>query len=236
MMARLTLGSVAPVHLCRSREAARSPPAIRIALTASHRRNGMRSARGAAPSRFLPSRCRYVAARKDHAVAATHAMVTSEGGGPQRWRAFMTIRSEIRAARDQWRLLTVYEKFEQAVVLILITLIAVIVAAAVLNLMLTTVSTLMADGLFNPDEFAVFHALFGMIFTVIIALEFRRSIHVVSERRESIVQVRTVVLVAMLAILRKMIILDLNTTDAGKVIALSVAIVALGAVYWLARE
>ncbi len=148
----------------------------------------------------------------------------------------MTIRSEIAATQEQWRLLTFYEKFEQVVVLILTALIAIIVAAAVWNLALNILSALIHTGPFDPSEHAVFQALFGMIFTVIIALEFKRSLLIVAERRHSIVQVRTVVLLAMLAILRKLIILDLNTTDADKILALSAAILALGAVYWLVRD
>ena len=70
-------------------------------------------------------------------------------------------------------------------------------------------------GSFDPTEHVVFQTVFGMIFTVIIALEFKRSLLiVVTERHNSIVQVRTVVLLAMLAMVRKLIILDLVTTDA----------------------
>jgi uncharacterized membrane protein (DUF373 family) len=43
------------------------------------------------------------------------------------------------------------------------------------------------------------------------------------------------VLIALLAILRKLIILDLSTTDAAHLFALATAIVALGGVYWLIR-
>ncbi len=47
-----------------------------------------------------------------------------------------------------------------------------------------------------------------MIFTVIIALEFERSLLVLAERQKGIVQVRTVILIALLAVVRKLIILD----------------------------
>ncbi|HEU4344014.1 MAG TPA: phosphate-starvation-inducible PsiE family protein [Candidatus Binatia bacterium] len=40
----------------------------------------------------------------------------------------------------------------------------------------------------------------------------------------------------MLAIVRKLIILDLETTDAIHLFALAAAILALGSVYWLVRE
>ena len=50
-------------------------------------------------------------------------------------------------------------------------------------------------------------AVFGMIFTVIIALEFERSLLVIAERDRGVVQVRTVILNALLAIVRKQMII-----------------------------
>jgi uncharacterized membrane protein (DUF373 family) len=96
-------------------------------------------------------------------------------------------------------------------------------------------SLIIAEG-FDPADPAVFQTMFGMIFTVIIALEFKRSLLIVAERQDSVVQVRTVVLLAMLAILRKLIILDLTKTGADLLFALAAAVLALGAVYWLVRE
>ena len=75
-----------------------------------------------------------------------------------------------------------------------------------------------------------------MIFTVIIALEFKRSLLVVAERRDSVVQVRAVVLIALLAVVRKLIILDCSRIRPMQVLALAGAILALGIVYWLVRD
>jgi len=50
------------------------------------------------------------------------------------------------------------------------------------------------------------------------------------------VQVRTVVLIALLAIVRKVMILDLASIEALQLFALAAAILALGAVYWLVRD
>jgi uncharacterized membrane protein (DUF373 family) len=75
-----------------------------------------------------------------------------------------------------------------------------------------------------------------MIMTVLIALEFNHSLLGVLERRHSIVQVRTVVLIALLAISRKFIILDLKEAQPALLLALGAAALALGAVYWLVRE
>ena len=58
----------------------------------------------------------------------------------------------------------------------------------------------------------------------------------VAERQHSVVQVRTVVLIALLAIVRKLMIIDLSATDAQQVLALAAAILALGAVFWLVRD
>ena len=75
-----------------------------------------------------------------------------------------------------------------------------------------------------------------MIFTVIIALEFERSLLVIAERDRGVVQVRTVILIALLAIVRKLMIMDLSTADAQELFALAAAVLALGGVHWLVRD
>ena len=147
----------------------------------------------------------------------------------------MRVREEFMAARARWSVLTFYEKFEHAVILIVTGLIAVVVAFAVWNLLLKVAGSILNRG-FDPTDYEIFQAIFGMIFTVIIALEFKRSLLVVAERRQGVVQARTVILIAMLAIVRKLLIIDLSATDAFHLFALSAAVLALGAVYWLIRE
>src|SRR4029453_19392310 len=72
-----------------------------------------------------------------------------------------------------------------------------------------------ASSTFDPTDYTVFQAVFGMIFTVIIALEFKRSLLVSAERHHSVVQVRTVILIAMLAIVRKLLILGVGHPTEG---------------------
>ena len=148
----------------------------------------------------------------------------------------MQWQDRFRRARAEWMLLTFYERFEQVVILILTGLIAIVVVFAVWNLALKIFHAVLAPQGFDPTDYSVFQAIFGAIFTVIIALEFKRSLLVVAERQESIVQVRTVILIALLAIVRKLIILDLTSTEALELFALAAAILALGAVYWLVRD
>jgi uncharacterized membrane protein (DUF373 family) len=135
-----------------------------------------------------------------------------------------------------WRSLTFYERFEQVVVFVLTVLIALIVIAALWNLLKLVVTSLLLVDILDPTDPAVFQAVFGAIFTVVIALEFKRSLLVVVERRFGIVQVRAVVMIAMLAVVRKFIILDLGQTEPMKLLALGGAMLALGIVYWLVRD
>lgn len=137
--------------------------------------------------------------------------------------------------RDQWSALSLYGKFEQIIVYLLSFIIAVIIVASIWAL-LREVTQRLILGAFDTLDYATFQVVFGMIFTVVIALEFKRSILVATERRFGILQVRTIVLIALLAIARKFIILDLSETSAGKIAALAGAALALGAVHWLVRD
>jgi uncharacterized membrane protein (DUF373 family) len=131
--------------------------------------------------------------------------------------------------------LTFYERFEHAVVMLLTALIVLVVAAATVNLTWAVLLLVFADEV-QPGNQAVFQTVFGMVFTVIIALEFKHSLLIVLARQESVVRLRSILLIAMLSMVRKFIILDIAETAAAELFALSAAILALGIVYWLVRD
>lgn len=141
----------------------------------------------------------------------------------------------LRETRDAWPGLSAYERFEQVVSLVLTGLIGLVIVAALVNLTVRVLA-LVVSGLLDPAEPAVFQAIFGMIFTVLIALEFNHSIIGVLRRNESVIRVRTVVLIALLALCRKFIILDASKTEPLTIFGLAAAILALGAVHWLVRD
>lgn len=114
-------------------------------------------------------------------------------------------------------------------------LIVVVVASAAWHLALAVFALVLADQV-DPANQQVFQAVFGMIFTVIIALEFKHSLPVVLERRGGVVRVRSVVLIALLAVARKFIIVDVKEAGPATLFALAAAILALGMVYWLVRD
>ena len=139
----------------------------------------------------------------------------------------------MRDDRQQFRLLSLYQRFEHIVVLFLTALIAVVIVAALWTLSQKILFGLFLSGSLDPSDYSAFQAVFGMILTVIIALEFKKSLLVMAERRGTVVQIRSVVMIALLAICRKVIILDLTETDALHILAFAAAIFALGIVYWL---
>lgn len=139
-----------------------------------------------------------------------------------------------KVLRDQWAILSFYERFEQTVALALSAVIAVIIVVSLLQL-ISIVFTLLILDAFNPLDNKVFQSVFGMIMTLLIAMEFKHSIVRVALRRDSIIQVKTVVLIALIALSRKLVILD-PEANPGKIAALAGATLALGATYWLLRE
>jgi uncharacterized membrane protein (DUF373 family) len=137
--------------------------------------------------------------------------------------------------RDQWPLMSLYERFEQVVAIVLSLVIAAVIALALVQLLIR-VLPLLVSGSIDPLDHEVFQVLFGMVMTLLIAMEFKHSIIRVAVRRSSIVQVKTVVLISLIALSRKFVILDTNATEASTIAALAGATLVLGVVYWLLRE
>jgi uncharacterized membrane protein (DUF373 family) len=144
----------------------------------------------------------------------------------------LTLASEFKDLRSKWQTLSLYERFEQTVVAFLTLVIAIIVAIATWQLLLHTLR-LVGSHVVNPGDPQAFQSLFGMVLTVLIALEFKHTLLIVKHHRRAIVQVRAVVLIALLALVRRFIILDLYQTPPSVVAALAGAALALGIVFWL---
>jgi uncharacterized membrane protein (DUF373 family) len=144
-------------------------------------------------------------------------------------------RKLFEATRLQWSIMTLYERFEQVVAIVLSMVIALVIALALVQLLIR-IGPLLLTGAIDPLEHEVFQMLFGMVMTLLIALEFKHSIIRVALRKSSIVQVKTVVLIALIALSRKFVILDTKATSASTIAALAGATLVLGVVYWLLRD
>lgn len=147
----------------------------------------------------------------------------------------LTLASELKDLRSKWQTLSIYERFEQMVVALLTLVIAVIIALATWQLLLHTF-VLIKNRAINAADPQVFQGIFGMVLTVLIALEFKHTLLVVKHHRRAIVQVRAVVLIALLAIVRRFIILDLYQTAPGVIAALAGAALALGVIFWFVSK
>lgn len=142
--------------------------------------------------------------------------------------------SSTLAARAGWTKMDLYQRFEDLTARVLGAIVSVVVLVSLLQLVRGLFELLVFDAM-NPLDHSVFQQVFGMIMTLLIAMEFRHSILQVSLRGDHIIQVKTVVLIAILAVARKFVILDLSLQP-EKIAALSGALLVLGIVYWLMRE
>lgn len=167
-------------------------------------------------------------------------MTTWNGDSEEKWGLDVLTEQNRQQSWLQWttnrlKKAKPYHLFEHLIANILVLLISFIVVVALYKLGEDVLSLLVSRA-FDPLKHETFQTVFGGIMTLLIAMEFKHSILVVTKRQQNIIQVKTVILVSLLALARKFIILDIHALEAAKIAALALALVALGAVYWLMRE
>ena len=128
-----------------------------------------------------------------------------------------------------------YHRFERGVAALLTGLIGLVILVALYRLAASVVMGLVG-GVLDPADPGVFQAIFGEVLTLMIALEFNHTLHLAGARHVSIVQTRTVVLIALLALARKFIVMDFASATPAEVAALAAMAVALGVAYRLTRD
>lgn len=95
----------------------------------------------------------------------------------------------------------------------------------------------LARNLFTFDPLFLRTALFevfGMFLSVLIALEILENI--TAYLRRNVIQVELVVATSLIAIARKLIILDISKISAGELFGLGFAVLALAISYWIVRS
>jgi uncharacterized membrane protein (DUF373 family) len=137
--------------------------------------------------------------------------------------------------RDDWVLLSIYERFESIVAIVLTAVIAMIIAVSLFRLASQVVTGLLF-GVLDPLDQNAFQMVFGEVLTVLIALEFNHTLQFVVARQQSIIQTKIVLLISLLALARKVIVLDLAKSSPGELLGLAALTFALGGVYWMMRE
>jgi uncharacterized membrane protein (DUF373 family) len=141
----------------------------------------------------------------------------------------------LKNLRSKWGVFSHYQRFESLVAFALTIIIGLIILVALFRLAVSVVVGLLFGAL-DPLDHRVFQAVFGDILTLLIALEFNHTLQYVVTREQSIIQTKVVLLIALLALARKFIILDLQGLSAGQLVGLAAITLALGATYWLLRS
>jgi uncharacterized membrane protein (DUF373 family) len=137
--------------------------------------------------------------------------------------------------RRDWPLLTLTQRQEASVAFLLTLVIDLVILVALYRLVVSVVDTLILRTL-NPLEHAVFQRVFGEIMTLLIALEFNHTMQYVITRERGIIQGKIVILIAQLALARKVIVTDPYEVAPTSVAALAALALALAVTYWLMRD
>lgn len=127
-----------------------------------------------------------------------------------------------------------YSVFEMGVGALLLAVISGIVILSIIKLVNTIwIQLNESDSLFHIESFAI---LFGMVMTVLIAMEFNRSILNSLDNAHAVIQAKGVILIAILTVVRKLILLDVKETSALSMFGLAALVLSLGALYWFLRK
>ena len=139
------------------------------------------------------------------------------------------------AVKLEWAILSYYQRFESLVAFALTLVVVSIILVALYRLASEVIVGLLL-GVLDPLDHRIFQSVFGEIMTLLIALEFNHTLQYVVKREQSIIQTKVVLLIALLAVARKFIILDLGAVSGEQLLGLAAITLVLGVVYWLMRE
>lgn len=150
------------------------------------------------------------------------------------------LRRLIRSLRDRWRddnFLAMLGNIEALVSKILSLAMILVILVSVYDLTIFLVRDFLVPEILEPDfgRFGVsLFKIFGLFLNVLIALEILENI--TAYLKKHVIQVELVIVTSLIAVARKIIILDFEKKTALDLIALGVAIFALSGSYWIVRN
>jgi len=136
--------------------------------------------------------------------------------------------------RKQAKGRTPYEWFEQLVLGILVFIISIIIVYALILVGITLVDDFRAGIMFM--ETGALKDTFGLVLTVIILVEFNHSIVLAIRQRSGAIQVRIIVLIAIIVIARKIVLLDYAAASVETLLGFGGLALSLGGLYWLISD
>ncbi|KAA9006970.1 phosphate-starvation-inducible PsiE family protein [Histidinibacterium aquaticum] len=126
---------------------------------------------------------------------------------------------------------TFFNLFEKLVAALLLLGMVVVIGLAAWAFLRTAGETAM-----NPQAdlaYSTFQRMFDRLLAAVIALELARSVLLLVEGHRGLVQVRIILVIGILAVVRKLILIELETAEAPILFGLAAAVIALGVVFAL---
>lgn len=125
------------------------------------------------------------------------------------------------------------EKLEVIVSKILAIAMIFVILVAILNLGVFILSTLFLES--SDDAFSkTLFKIFGMFLNILIALEILQNL--TAYLKKPMIQGELIIIISLIAVARKIIILDLEKTKQFDLIGLALAILTLSISYWILRH
>src|SRR4028118_468709 len=141
------------------------------------------------------------------------------------------ILSQVRKSNTDENFLHFTESIEVAVAKILSLAMIWVILVSVCDLLIFLGKTWLSDPehLFKDSLFIIF----GLFLNVLIALEILENI--TAYLKKHVIQVELVIVTSIIAVARKIIILDLEKTSGVDIIGLGIALLSLSISYWIIR-
>ncbi len=149
------------------------------------------------------------------------------------------LRNSVKRTRDCFKdqeFLHGLESIESVVSKVLSILMVLVTVFAVFDLSVFLVQELWNEAT-SPNHMRFSESLFkifGLFLNILIALEILENI--TAYLKKHVIQVELVIVTSLIAVARKIIILDLSKTSGVEVIGLGVAIFSLSVSYWIVRR
>ena len=130
-------------------------------------------------------------------------------------------------------MLQIFNRFERGVYTIILVLLLVVISLSVVSLVYAMILVVLSPPIFLLTG-AELLEIFGVFMLVLLALEFFESIKIFL--RDNVIKFELVIVIAITAISRKVILLDYDATSDLHLIGLGVLVFSLAAGYYLLRR
>ena len=124
-----------------------------------------------------------------------------------------------------------YAQFERIALGCVLVILSVISVYAIVALVIKLSGDFMLGEEFL--EKAALQDTFGAILTILIVLEFNHSVYVALTQKAGAIQVRTVILLTVLVVARKLMLQDFTAMTTQMFLGFGALLLALGVIYWL---